>query len=348
MPFFIPLYFDMVRIYENIELAARNSFGVPARAKRLVEFDEAEDLMQIFADPTMTNEQWVVLAGGNNTLFTRDFEGTLICPQNQSIEIVATEGDTVHVRIGAGVEWDDAVAWSVEQGLWGIENLSLIPGKAGAAPVQNIGAYGTEVKDVIEQVEMFCPETRNTLILANEYCEFGYRDSIFKRSLRGRVIITSIVIRLSRTPNPRLRYGDVQQRVDELGGPTLANIREAIVAIRSHKLPDTKVTGNAGSFFKNPVVERELAEKLLAEYPDMPLYPAAEEGKAKLAAGWLIDRAGWKGKSDGRVGVHARQALVLINLGGATGAEVMALAHRIVGDVKERFGVELSPEVNVL
>ena len=269
-------------------------------------------------------------------------------PQNQSIDIVATEGNTVHVRIGAGVEWDDAVAWSVEQGLWGIENLSLIPGKAGAAPVQNIGAYGTEVKDVIEQVEMFCPETRNTLILANEYCEFGYRDSIFKRSLRGRVIITSIVIRLSRTPNPRLRYGDVQQRVDELGGPTLANIREAIVAIRSHKLPDTKVTGNAGSFFKNPVVERELAEKLLAEYPDMPLYPAAEEGKAKLAAGWLIDRAGWKGKSDGRVGVHARQALVLINLGGATGAEVMALAHRIVGDVKERFGVELSPEVNVL
>lgn len=337
----------MIRTYENIELATRNSFGVPARAKRLVEFDEAGDLMQIFADPAMTNERWVVLAGGNNTLFTSDFEGTLICPQNQSIEIVATEGDTVHVRIGAGVEWDDAVAWSVEQGLWGIENLSLIPGKAGAAPVQNIGAYGTEVKDVIEQVEMLCPDTRNTLILANQYCEFGYRDSIFKRTLRGRVIITSIVIRLSRKANPRLRYGDVQQRVDELGGPTLTNIREAIVAIRSHKLPDTKVMGNAGSFFKNPVVERELADRLLAEYPDMPLYPA-EEGRAKLAAGWLIDRAGWKGAREGHVGVHDRQALVLINLGGATGAEVMELAGRIVESVKERFGVELSPEVNVL
>ena len=162
------------------------------------------------------------------------------------------------------------------------------------------------------------------------------------------MIITSIVIRLSRTPNPRLRYGDVQQRVDELGGPTLANIREAIVAIRSHTLPDPAVTGNAGSFFKNPVVDRELADRLLAEYPDMPLYPAGEEGKAKLAAGWLIDRAGWKGASIGKVGVHARQALVLINLGGATGAEVMDFAHRIVAEVKERFGVELSPEVNVL
>ena len=348
MRFFISLSFDMVRIYENIELAARNSFGVAARAKRLVEFDEAEDLMQIFADENIANDRWVVLAGGNNTLFTHDFDGTLICPQNCGIEIVATEGDIVHVRIGAGVEWDDAVAWSVEQGLWGIENLSLIPGKSGAAPVQNIGAYGTEVKDVIEKVEMFCPATMNTLILSNPYCEFGYRDSIFKRTLKGRVIITSITIRLSRTPNPRLRYGDVQQRVDELGGPTLANIREAIVAIRSHKLPDPKVTGNAGSFFKNPVVERELADKLLAEYPDMPLYPAAEEGKAKLAAGWLIDRAGWKGAREGRVGVHDRQALVLINLGGATGAEVMELAYRIVEDVKSRFGVELSPEVNVL
>ena len=152
MPFFIPLYFDMVRIYENIELTARNSFGVPARAKRLIEFDEAEDLMQIFADEKMANEEWIVLAGGNNTLFTRDFEGTLICPQNCGIEIVATEGNTVHVRIGAGVEWDDAVAWSVEQGLWGIENLSLIPGKSGAAPVQNIGAYGTEVKDGIGMI----------------------------------------------------------------------------------------------------------------------------------------------------------------------------------------------------
>lgn len=337
----------MIHIYENTDLAPRNSFGVSARAERLIEFDAENDLHEIFADESLRNRPWYVLAGGNNILFTKDYEGTVICPRNLGIEVVATDRQRVKVRIGAGVEWDDAVAWSVGQGLWGIENLSLIPGKVGAAPVQNIGAYGTEAKDTIETVEMFCPQTLNTLILDNSHCEFGYRDSIFKRMLRGRMVITAVTLSLSRTPQPHLRYGDVQQRVEELGGATLHNIREAVCAIRRRKLPDPAVTGNAGSFFKNPVVDAAVAERLRGEYPDMPLYPAGEN-KAKLAAGWLIDRAGWKGAKCGRVGVHDRQALVLVNLGGATGSEVMDLAHRIVDSVAEKFGVELSTEVNIL
>ena len=347
MPFFIPLYFDMVRIYENIELAARNSFGVAARAKRLVEFDEAEDLMQIFADPTMTDEQWVVLAGGNNTLFTRDFEGTLICPQNQSIDIVATEGNTVHVRIGAGVEWDDAVAWSVEQGLWGIENLSLIPGKAGAAPVQNIGAYGTEVKDVIEQVEMFCPETRNTLILANEYCEFGYRDSIFKNTEKGKNIITYVTFRLAKEAAFKLSYGNLAEKVEKLGGATLANVRRAVCEIRAAKLPNPSDIGSAGSFFMNPVVSAEMASSLKSEYPSMPQYPAGD-GFVKISAGWLIEKCGWKQTPHPHVGVYEKQALVVVNRGGATGIEVMEFATAVVESVKEKFGITLHMEVNVI
>ena len=338
----------MIREFLNVDLSDRNSFHVRQHAARLVEFDNPDDLNEIFADDDCSKEKWYVLSGGNNILFTRDYDGTLICPRIDGIEIVASQNDTVKVRIGAGVEWDDAVAWSVENGLWGIENLSLIPGKVGAAPVQNIGAYGSEAKDTIDQVEMFCPETRNKLILQNQHCEFGYRDSIFKRMLRGRAIITSVTFNLSRTPRPRLRYGDVQQRVEELGGPMLANIREAICSIRRHKLPDPAVTGNAGSFFKNPSVERGTAQALQEQYPDIPLYPSSEPEKVKLAAAWLIDRAGWKGAKLGRVGVHDRQALVLINLGGATGGEVIDLARKIIDSVHTRFGVSLETEVNIL
>lgn len=338
----------MIREFLNVDLSDRNSFHVRQHAARLVEFDNPDDLNEIFADDDCSKEKWYVLSGGNNILFTRDYDGTLICPRIDGIEIVASQNDTVKVRIGAGVEWDDAVAWSVENGLWGIENLSLIPGKVGAAPVQNIGAYGSEAKDTIDQVEMFCPETRNKLILQNQHCEFGYRDSIFKRMLRGRAIITAVTFNLSRTPRPRLRYGDVQQRVEELGGPTLANIREAICSIRRHKLPDPAITGNAGSFFKNPSVERGTAQALQEQYPDIPLYPSSEPAKVKLAAAWLIDRAGWKGAKLGRVGVHDRQALVLINLGGATGGEVIDLARKIIDSVHSRFGVSLETEVNIL
>ena len=335
----------MIREFHQISLRGRNSFGVDQRAARLVEFETAEDLRTFFA--AGIPGRWTVLAGGNNILFTEDYDGVLLTPVARQIALLSDDGDEVRLRVEAGVEWDDLVEWAVERGLWGIENLSLIPGKAGAAPVQNIGAYGCEAKDAIRRVEMYCVETGTVLTLDAAHCGFGYRESVFKHDLKGRVIITAVEIALSHTPRPRLGYGDVEREVEARGGATLRNIREAICSIRRAKLPDPAVLGNAGSFFKNPVVGAAAAERLLAEYPDMPHYPAPE-GRVKLAAGWLIDRAGMKGRREGAVGVHERQALVLVNHGGATGGEVIAFAHKVQETVYEKFGIAIDTEVNIL
>ena len=335
----------MIREFHQISLRTRNSFGVDQQAARLVEFETPEDLRTLFA--AGIPEKWTVLAGGNNILFTRDYDGVLLTPVARGITLLSDDGDEVRVRADAGVEWDDLVEWAVGRGLWGIENLSLIPGKAGAAPVQNIGAYGCEAKDAIRRVEMYCVETGAMLTLDAAHCGFGYRESVFKHDLKGRAIITAVEIALTHTPRPRLGYGDVEREVEARGGATLRNIREAICAIRRAKLPDPAVLGNAGSFFKNPVVEAPVAERLLAEYPDMPHY-AAPEGRVKLAAGWLIDRAGMKGYREGSVGVHERQALVLVNHGGATGGEVIAFARTVQAKVREKFGIEIDTEVNIL
>lgn len=335
----------MIREFHQIDLSGRNSFGVGQQAARLAEFETEEDLRTIFSGGVP--ERWAVLSGGNNILFTRDYDGLLLTPVARQITPLGEEGDTVRVRADAGVEWDDLVEWAVDRGLWGIENLSLIPGKAGAAPVQNIGAYGCEAKDVIEWVHMFCTDNRSAMVIDAGHCCFGYRESIFKHELRGRVIITAVDIRLSRTPRPRLGYGDVEREVEARGGATLRNIREAICSIRRAKLPDPAVLGNAGSFFKNPVVEASVAENLLKAYPDMPHYPAPE-GREKLAAGWLIDRTGMKGHRAGNVGVHERQALVIVNHGGATGGEVIAFARTVQTRVREKFGIEIDTEVNIL
>ena len=335
----------MIREFHQISLRTRNSFGVDQQAARLVEFETPEDLRTLFA--AGIPEKWTVLAGGNNILFTRDYDGVLLTPVARGITLLSDDGDEVRVRADAGVEWDDLVEWAVGRGLWGIENLSLIPGKAGAAPVQNIGAYGCEAKDAIRRVEMYCVETGAMLTLDAAHCGFGYRESVFKHDLKGRAIITAVEIALTHTPRPRLGYGDVEREVEARGGATLRNIREAICAIRRAKLPDPAVLGNAGSFFKNPVVGAAAAERLLAEYPDMPHYPAPE-GRVKLAAGWLIDRAGMKGSRKGAVGVHERQALVLVNHGGATGGEVIAFARTVQAKVREKFGIEIDTEVNIL
>ena len=335
----------MIREFHQISLRTRNSFGVDQQAARLVEFETPEDLRTLFA--AGIPEKWTVLAGGNNILFTRDYDGVLLTPVARGITLLSDDGDEVRVRADAGVEWDDLVEWAVGRGLWGIENLSLIPGKAGAAPVQNIGAYGCEAKDAIRRVEMYCVETGAMLTLDAAHCGFGYRESVFKHDLKGRAIITAVEIALTHTPRPRLGYGDVEREVEARGGATLRNIREAICAIRRAKLPDPAVLGNAGSFFKNPVVGAAAAERLLAEYPDMPHYPAPE-GRVKLAAGWLIDRAGMKGSRKGAVGVHERQALVLVNHGGATGGEVIAFAHEVQERIREKFGIEIDTEVNIL
>ena len=336
----------MIREYLSADLQPRNSFRVRQYAARLVEFDAAADLAELFAGGLP--ERWMVLGGGNNILFTQDFDGLLLHPVSREIRVLHDDGNSVVLRVDAGVDWDDLVAWTVERGLWGLENLSAIPGTAGAAPVQNIGAYGCEAGDAIERVEMFCVESGAMLTLDQAHCAFGYRDSIFKRSLRGRVVITAIELRLSRTPAPKLGYGDVEREVEARGGATLQNIRAAICAIRAAKLPDPAVTGNAGSFFKNPVVDEAVAAILRADWPEMPCYPAAEAGKVKLAAGWLIDRAGMKGFVQGCVGVHDRQALVLVNRGGATGGEVLELARTVQARVRERFGIEIDTEVNIV
>ena len=335
----------MIREFHQISLRGRNSFGVDQRASRLVEFETAEDLRTFFA--AGIPGRWTVLAGGNNILFTEDYDGVLLTPAARQIALVSDDGDEVRLRVDAGVEWDDLVDWAVQRGLWGIENLSLIPGKAGAAPVQNIGAYGCEAKDAIRRVEMYCVETGTVLTLDAAHCGFGYRESVFKHDLKGRVIITAVEIALSHTPRPRLGYGDVEREVEARGGATLRNIREAICSIRRAKLPDPAVLGNAGSFFKNPVVEASVAENLLKAYPEMPHYPAPE-GRVKLAAGWLIDRAGMKGHRAGNVGVHERQALVIVNHGGATGGEVIAFARTVQARVREKFGIEIDTEVNIL
>ncbi len=339
----------MIRIFNNISISDRNSFHIDVVARELIEYTTTEDLIALFVDPDFAPGGWFVMSGGNNILFTQDVEQTILTPTSQIITIVEEDDKSATIRVEGGVEWDDVVEWCVERDLWGIENLSLIPGKACAAPIQNIGAYGVEVCDVIESVDYFDPSTLTTHTTEGRECQFGYRESIFKGALKGRVIVTSITMRLSKEPNPRLNYADVMARVEQRGGVSLRSIRDVICEIRNEKLPDTSKLGNAGSFFKNPIVEREVAQVLKQSYPTMPIYNIeGDESRCKLAAGWLIDQAGLKGFRSGSVGVHDRQALVLVNHGGATGAEVVALAHLVQQRIKAQFGVEIDCEVNIL
>ncbi len=336
----------MIRFFNNISLSTRNSFGVDVKAQRLAEFSKSDDLVELFIKESP--DEWMVLSGGNNILFTQEYSGLLITPTSKNIKIEKRGSKWYNVRVDAGVEWDDVVAWAVERGLWGIENLSLIPGFMGAAPVQNIGAYGVEIADVVEEVEIFDTQTLTCYTLLREDCEFGYRDSIFKRELKGRVIITSVLLKLHAVANANLDYADVRCRVESKeGGVTLQNIRDVICEIRREKLPAVEELGNAGSFFKNPVVDVSTRDRLLAEYPQMPYYPVDSE-RVKLAAGWLIDKAGMKGCREGGVGVHSAQALVLVNYGGASGSEILAFSQRVQREVFDHFGVSLSPEVNIL
>ncbi|MFR9626975.1 MAG: UDP-N-acetylmuramate dehydrogenase [Rikenellaceae bacterium] len=337
----------MIRNFNKKTLRDRNSFHIDVKARRLIEFETTEDLVQIFADGALNN--WMVLSGGNNTLFTKDVECTILTHKAIGIKIISQDDESVVVRVDGGAEWDDVVEWSVANGFWGAENLSLIPGKAGAAPIQNIGAYGVEICNILKNVEYFDPATLKSHTIESGDCNFAYRDSIFKRELKGRVIVTAITIELSKRDNPQLHYADLVARVEQRGEPTLRNIRDVICEIRGEKLPDTNKIGNAGSFFKNPIVEVQKSEALKAKYPKMPCYPVAgDPTHMKLAAGWLIDQAGMKGYTKGDVGVHDRQALVLINRGQATGIEVLALAQEVQRRVFELFGVEIETEVNIL
>lgn len=326
----------------NFSLLSSNTFNINALARHYATFSTIEQLRQIIVHCHDNHLPWFVLGGGSNIIFTKDFEGVVIHPVARDIEFLGED----MVVVQAGMEWDELVAWSVEQGLGGLENLSFIPGSVGAAPVQNIGAYGAEAKDMIAWVEFFDTETLCVERLSGQECDFGYRESIFKRELRSRAIVLRVAFRLSKCPQFNIDYGDLSHQVEILGGATLANIRQAVIAIRQSKLPDPKVMGNAGSFFKNPVVTTKKAEKLRSTYAQMPSYPL--ECGVKIPAGWLIEQAGFKGKRIGQVGVHPQQALVIVNYGGATGSEVVSFSEQVQAAVFDKFAITIHREVNVL
>ncbi|MCW0481434.1 UDP-N-acetylmuramate dehydrogenase [Gaoshiqia sediminis] len=338
----------MVRFEEHFSLKRYNTFGLDAKARYFFEFTEAEDLPYFLSNFGLWQQlPLYFLGGGSNLLLVDDFEGLMIHANLPGIKLLREDRNHVWLEAGAGEDWDGFVAYCVSQGYGGVENLSLIPGRVGSAPVQNIGAYGVEVQDVVELVKGFDLQTFSEYEIPDSECRFAYRDSIFKNELKGRFVVTSVVFRLDKFPTFKLNYGDLMAEVEKRGGESLLNVREAVVAIRESKLPDPEAMGNAGSFFKNPVVEAGVAETLRAASPDMPVYPAGE-GKAKLAAGWLIDQCGWKGYREGDAGVHQKQALVLVNYGQATGREVYQLAQKVRQSVADRFGILLEPEVNVL
>lgn len=344
----------MIAFSQKPTLLGLNTFALDVPAPYWAEFDTAERLSEIVSQCRAQGLPWYVISGGSNIIMTGNFPGVYIHPTAPKIEIVEQCEQYVTAYATAGVVWDDMVAWAVEWGLGGIENLSYIPGMVGAAPVQNIGAYGSEVGDSVVWVEWFDTETMTLGRLSAEECRFGYRDSIFKNELRGRAIVTGLALRLSRTPVYKIRYGDLSDRVAQRGGTeglapqdALNNIRRAVIEVRREKLPDPAVAGNAGSFFKNPVISSAQASALRTRYPDMPSY-CLEGDQEKIPAAWLIDRAGWKGYRLGVVGVHPNQPLVIVNYGGATANEILSLAGRVVADVECRFGIELSMEVNVV
>lgn len=336
----------MIRFLENYSLKQHNTFGFDVKAKFCFAFTELADLdIFLHSNQSWKEEKLLILGQGSNILFTGDFDGLVIQPRVPGIFIINENRQNVWIEAGAGEIWDDLVQFTVDYGFGGIENLSLIPGNVGAAPVQNIGAYGQEAGNVIEKVKGFDLKTGEIVEFSAAECEFGYRSSIFKGRLKNRIIITSVVFRLEKFPEFILGYGDVEKRASEKREINLTTIREAIVEIRRSKLPDVTELGNAGSFFKNPVVSVKVAQDLKQKYPSLPVYPATAE-TSKLAAGWLIEQNGWKGFRDGDAGVHEKQALVLVNYGSATGKEIFDLSEKIKQSVFEKFGVELEREVN--
>lgn len=338
-----------MEILRNASLKAFNTFGIEAKATNMVRFSSASDLKEILRNEDLRTMPRLVLGGGSNLLLTSDFDGLVLKNEVPGIELVKEDHEHFYIKSGAGVNWHEFVIHCIEQGWAGLENLSLIPGNVGASPMQNIGAYGVEVKDRFHELEAFNLETLETETFDREACEFGYRESIFKRKLKNKFIIVSVTFRLFKKPQLNTSYGAIQGELNSTGihKPTIADVSQAVINIRSSKLPDPKVIGNAGSFFKNPVVPEEVYRKLVDENPSMPFYPAPE-GKYKLAAGWLIEKSGWKGFRKENYGVHARQALVLVNHGGATGSQIYNLSTEILSDVKKKFGVELEREVNIV
>jgi UDP-N-acetylmuramate dehydrogenase len=334
-------------IHRNLSLKKYNTFGLDHKADCLISIQSEAEAISILRNLSSLKGPLFVLSGGSNILFTRDFEGTLIHPEITGIDIVEEKDDHIIISAGAGLIWDDLVDWTVSRGYGGLENLSLIPGMVGSTPVQNIGAYGVEIKDYIEKVRVISFADASVREFSNKECEFGYRDSVFKHRLKGEFLVTNVWFRLTKEPVFNLLYGSLQEEVEKIGSETLKNVRQAVINIRTFKLPDPDQIGNAGSFFKNPVVHIQIAEELRKKFSQIPVYDDPSGGK-KLAAGWLIDQCGWKGKRRGDAGVHDKQALVLVNYGNATGMQILNLSEEIRLSVSERFGIGLEREVEVV
>jgi UDP-N-acetylmuramate dehydrogenase len=329
---------------KNYSLLAHNTFGIEAQCTRFLEYADENEALEVAAILRNSSLPYIIIGGGSNLLLTRDFEGIVV---HSACKGIRREGN--RLTCGSGEVFDDVVAESIGMGLYGAENLSLIPGDVGASAVQNIGAYGAEAKDLIRSIRAVGIATGNVCIIENAECEYGYRQSRFKQDWKNQYLIVSVEYEFSDTFQPRLDYGNIRSELERQGiaEPTAQQLRQTIIDIRNAKLPDPKVQGNAGSFFMNPVVSREKYEQLLALYPQMPHY-TVDAGHEKIPAGWMIDQCGWKGKSLGPAGVHDKQALVLVNRGGATGQDIVTLCRTIQEDVKRKFGIEIHPEVNII
>lgn len=334
-------------IRKNVDLRPFNTFGISAKSKRFGAFSSIDELNQLLNE--QENDELMILGGGSNILLTQNFDGFVIKNEIRGYDIVSENETHAIVKVGAGEVWHEFVMESIDRNLGGIENLSLIPGNVGASPMQNIGAYGVEIKDIFVSLEAFHIESREVHTFDREACEFGYRESIFKRRLKGQYIITSVTYRLTKEHSINSTYGAIESelKAQNITEPTIRDISNAVIAIRSSKLPNPKEIGNAGSFFKNPVVEPSILEKIQTNYENVPNYPAPN-GKVKLAAGWLIEQAGWKGKTMGEYGVHKKQALVLVNYGNSAGKDIYDLSTQIISDIQEKFGIELEREVNII
>ena len=332
----------------NVNLKSYNSFGFDAFAKYFAEINEVNDLQTLIASGALQKHKNLILSGGNNILFQNEvFDGLVVYINTKGVEILQEDGNEIVVRAQAGEDWPDFVRFCVGKGWHGLENLAHIPGKVGAAPVQNIGAYGMELKDSFLQCEAIVLATGEKRVFTKKECRFGYRESIFKSELKGQYVITSVDFLLKKNAPLNLEYGNIKAYLEQNGikNPSMQQLHDAICAIRDSKLPDVKQIGSAGSFFKNPVISAEQFEALQQDYPNIPHYPDAE-GMVKVPAGWLIEQAGWKGWRDEHVGVYDKQALVLVHYGGGKGQDIVELAHKIQDSVEAKFGIRISPEVN--
>ncbi|MGB1247340.1 MAG: UDP-N-acetylmuramate dehydrogenase [Chitinophagales bacterium] len=338
-----------MQIEENISLQPFNTFGIDASAKFFAKIDNVEALNNLVNASIYQENNSMILGGGSNILLTRNFDGLVIKNELKGISKIKENDTHVWLEVQAGEVWHDLVLYSIKNGWGGIENLSLIPGCVGASPMQNIGAYGVELKDVFESLEAYDLAKHQIDVFDKESCQFGYRESIFKKEMKGRYLITSVTVKLSKNPQINVSYGAIENTLEANGveNPSIKDVSDAVIQIRQSKLPNPKEIGNAGSFFKNPVITKEKYNLVKAKYPNMPSYPVSDT-MVKIPAGWLIDQAGWKGKRIEDYGVHKNQALVLVNYGNANGKDIEQLAYQIKDDIFDKYEIEINPEVNIV